>query len=362
MTAYEILRIPTTATQEEIQQVYRELQRELHPDFHQNRDVDSARLHAINSAYYHIRDEIDRYEYDWEMSIIARNRVNYMRLIQLRNRRADTQMNAMESEFDYIRKNELQKTFDHNNGIIILDARYGDADYIFNIWAAMRHSGHEHNNVLYPDGIPVTAYRDVTASVQCLVRSGSNGMSMLTIESDVSKTDIRGFAEPLPNESYRYTSYNAESASQMALWILYKSGDRLCQIAVDDTEPLTIPDPEHRLFYVDTAMEQWNAIKHSKTLAEVQAATFRKRTRSVLALITVTTLAFLAYRKYQSKYYPQEYQNTSIIPSSIASLFGNSSSSRKTNISAASTTTTQSSSSTSSSSASNKSSNNSAVR
>ena len=112
------------ATQSEIDTAWRTWQRELHPDHHHQHSQSShthRQLHAVNAAYELIQDEADRHEYNWNENLIPHNTGNRMRLAQLRNRRADTQMNAIEHEFDAVRRAELQK----KHGIVILDARYG---------------------------------------------------------------------------------------------------------------------------------------------------------------------------------------------------------------------------------------------
>jgi molecular chaperone DnaJ len=65
-THYQILKIDSQATAEEIKHSYRRLAKEFHPDLNQSRD-NHDRIIKINAAYEVLSDPLRRREYDWQL-------------------------------------------------------------------------------------------------------------------------------------------------------------------------------------------------------------------------------------------------------------------------------------------------------
>jgi len=63
---YDILKIPRTASDEEIKKAYHRLAREHHPDLHSEKDkhVRTQRMHEVNEAYAVLSSKEDRAKYD----------------------------------------------------------------------------------------------------------------------------------------------------------------------------------------------------------------------------------------------------------------------------------------------------------
>jgi tetratricopeptide (TPR) repeat protein len=68
-TAYEVLDIPRSATQDEIKKRYRELARKLHPDVNQDNPSASRQFSAVTQAYKTLSDLDSRRLYDAELTL-----------------------------------------------------------------------------------------------------------------------------------------------------------------------------------------------------------------------------------------------------------------------------------------------------
>ena len=68
-TAYDILGVPRTATQDEVKKRYRELARQLHPDVNQNNPTASRQFSQVTQAYKTLSDPDTRRVHDAELTL-----------------------------------------------------------------------------------------------------------------------------------------------------------------------------------------------------------------------------------------------------------------------------------------------------
>jgi curved DNA-binding protein CbpA len=73
-SAYEVLGVPPTASQDEIKKKYRELARKYHPDANQNNPSAAAIFGQISSAYKTLSDPMTRADHDAELAEQARRK------------------------------------------------------------------------------------------------------------------------------------------------------------------------------------------------------------------------------------------------------------------------------------------------
>ena len=64
---YKILRVPHTASVEEIKVAYRKLALRLHPDMHKNDPAKTKEFKLVNEAYAVLSDERQKLSYDYEI-------------------------------------------------------------------------------------------------------------------------------------------------------------------------------------------------------------------------------------------------------------------------------------------------------
>jgi curved DNA-binding protein CbpA len=67
-SAYDILGVPPTASQDDIKKKYRELARKYHPDANQNNPSAAAIFGQISTAYKTLSDPMTRAEHDAELA------------------------------------------------------------------------------------------------------------------------------------------------------------------------------------------------------------------------------------------------------------------------------------------------------
>lgn len=73
-SAYEVLGVPPTASQDEIKKKYRELARKYHPDANQNNPSAAAIFAQISTAYKTLSDPVTRADHDMELAEQARRK------------------------------------------------------------------------------------------------------------------------------------------------------------------------------------------------------------------------------------------------------------------------------------------------
>lgn len=282
-----------------IERAHRACQHKLHPDKIKSNTTTDQLLKQINTAASILKDDVLRHEYNWSMNLIPHNTANRILLTQLHNRRADIQLINYESIFDQVRRREIEC-----NGLVILDARYGDIDYISDLLYCMIDSGNEYGTVTKPYGIPRAPYRDVTVPVQCMVQS-----SYLVIPAR-SKLELEGFAEPIDGNDIEYNmQYRNGESPVLGLWILYQYNGSIYCCAVEDNADVGLPSDEHKLYYNNIAIQQWKIIQSSQSRVEIKKSIQRKRITTLLAGATLSLVSYFIYNKWQRSKHPEQFVN-----------------------------------------------------
>lgn len=209
---YAVLGVGVDASTQEVQQAYRRLVLEYHPD--RNPDpIEAQKFHLITTAGSVLRDRYRRMLYDMQHNLrdVPESEVSDV-LSRLRTR-ASRLIENMKETVQQSREIETKRS-----GLIILKALYGD----------LRNRGEV--------SLPPAPVIDVTTAMQCMVQ-----FSELVNESR-TKMFIDGFFDPCP---YR----------DKALFIRYIFKDAIHQVCYDDKEPIRIPMRQHHVAREDLVEE-----------------------------------------------------------------------------------------------------------
>lgn len=257
-TAYSILGLQSTCTQDDISRAYKVAAAQAHPD---RPNGDQQRFTAVSEAHEMLSNPLSRALYDLEAGIVPDNEANRLRIHRLRRTQAMQQFKLMFNKVHIICEREQSR-----NGLLIVSAKYGDLD------AAL-----SEDRVL-----------DVTMQLQSFVED-----SLLILRGNESKSWLEGFYDPTQGGINR-------------LHVVYKLGGELHQVDVDEWEELVIPQQSHLMNAKQRkAFEQQFSLS-SERLNE-QAI---KRRRRYIAFASLTVGALGAYAFYRHRKYP----NSTLLP------------------------------------------------
>ena len=195
--SYDILNLPHTATQSDIQRAYKQLATRYHPD--RTKDGNTTHFRAITAAYELIANPVNRAIYDMECGLVEASTQHLQHIHRLRRVEAMQALRLMFAKCHAVTQYEMA-----SGGLLILQAQYGQLD--------------SPQHIL-----------DVTMQLQSQVQDG-----MLLLKGGSSKSWLEGFYDPT-------------EGGTNTLDVVYKLDGVMHRATVDDEDELLLPHANHRM-------------------------------------------------------------------------------------------------------------------
>ena len=249
-TSYDILALPQTATQSDIQRAYKQLATRYHPD--RMKDGNTAHFRAITAAYELIANPVNRAIYDMECGLVEATPEHLSHIHRLRRVEAMQALRLMFAKCHAVTQHEMA-----SGGLLILQAQYGQLD--------------SPQHIL-----------DVTMQLQTAVQDG-----MLVVKGGSSKSWLDGFYDP------------TEGGTNV-LDVVYKVDGAMYRAVVGDEDELILPHANHRM--PASAVRQW---ERRYTLRAVdlteQAVKRRRRYIAAASIVAAVSVGAVVYYRHSSR-------------------------------------------------------------
>ena len=247
-TSYDVLGLPPTATQSDIQRAYKQLATRCHPD--RMKDGNTSHFRAITAAYEVIANPVNRAIYDMECGLVEASPEHLSHIHRLRRVEAMQALRHMFAKCHAVTQHEMATP----GGLLILQAQYGQ----------LTHPQH----VL-----------DVTMQLQSQVQE-----SMLLLKGGSSKSWLEGFYDPT-------------EGGENVLDVVYRVDGVLHRAVVRDEEELLVPHANHRM----TAEEvrQWEK-RYTLRAVDLNEAAIKQRRRYIAAasIVAVVSIGAVVYYRH----------------------------------------------------------------
>ena len=246
--SYEVLSLPPTATQSDIQRAYKQLAARYHPD---RMKGSTAHFRALTAAYELIANPVNRAIYDMECGLVEASAEHLQHIHRLRRVEAMQALRLMFGKCHDVTQHEMSS----ESGLLILQAQYGQLD--------------SPQHVL-----------DVTMQLQTRVQDG-----MLVVAGGGSKSWLEGFYDPT-------------EGGANALEVVYKVDGVMHRTLIADEEELLLPHPNHRMS--DAAVRQWER-RYTLRAVDLSEQAVKRRRRYIAAGSLVTAVAVGAVVYYRHR-------------------------------------------------------------
>ena len=248
--SYEILGLPPSATQSDIQRAYKQLAARYHPD--RTKDGSTAHFRAVTAAYELIANPVNRAIYDMECGLLEATPQHLAHIHRLRRVEAMQALRLMFAKCHAVTQHEMG-----TGGLLILQAQYGQLD--------------SPQHVL-----------DVTMQLQTQVQDG-----MLLVKGGSSKSWMEGFYDPT-------------EGGQNELDVVYKLDGVMHRAVVADEDELILPHANHRM--TAAAVRQWEK-RYTLRAVDLNEQAIKRRRRYIAAasLVAAASVGAVVYYRHSRR-------------------------------------------------------------